>query len=127
MGETVTTPYEQCATTAVRLLEANERHSCDQALIEELFVCTALVANEQRSVDLATILEFIDSREHLMMTAEEVAGGIEFLLSRKLITRDAQRLTIPDDIWRSLPRKRGKLDASAAGRSRWRDLLKTQA
>jgi hypothetical protein len=124
--ETTMTQYEQSAAEASRLLEARGEHSCDSSLIQEFFKCTTLLATDERRTSVPKVLEFVDARERLMLTPEEVAGAIEVLVSKGLVEYEAQSLVVPESVWKRLPRKRGKIDSSAASAFQWKALLENQ-
>lgn len=114
--------YERNATRAVQLLDEGSGLRCSSELIEEFLICVALLAEDGHPVSVATVLEFIDARQHVMVEANEAAGAMLFLLDRGFIQRKDQVLAIPAPIWSRLPRKRKRVDGSSGVRSRWRAL-----
>lgn len=119
------TSYEKNAARAIELLEQQEEIHRPPELIEEFLICVALLTDAGHPASLATVLEFIDARQHVMVAAEETAGAIRFLSDRALLERNGNFLVIPNAGWKRLPRTRGKLDVSRAGLIRWQALINT--
>jgi len=119
----MTTTYEKNAARALEKVDGSLNGECSSELIEAFFVCVALLYSPGKPITVATVLEFVDAREHVMMEPEEIAGAIRYLSERGMIEVNGSRVAIPEPTLARLPRKRGKIDAGRASRPRWHSLL----
>lgn len=99
---------------------------CDPLLAAEFLVSSALLAtNESRAVDLAQVLEFLDARQHVALTAREVASLLELLTQRGILKLSGRIVSFTDSGWDALPRTKARaLATSKRDKPKWLALVR---
>lgn len=118
---TVDDAREVLAKSEVALLDA-----CEPLLAAEFLVSAALLAtNESRTVDLAQVLEFLDVRQRVALTAREVASLLALLTQRGFLKLSGHMVSFTDSGWDALPRTKARsLATSKRDKPKWLALVR---
>ena len=99
--------------------------ACEPLLATEFLISAALLATDaSRTADLAQVLEFLDVRQHVALTAREVASLVAFLTQRGILMLSGHAVSFTDSGWDALPRtKAGALAISKRDKPKWLGLV----
>jgi hypothetical protein len=87
----------------------------------DLVRCLAHLSNGgTKEVALATVLEFLDAREHIVLSAAEAGSILAKLLDSALVMRSGRRLSLSPRIVARLQQQGRKLTLSSRDRASWR-------
>jgi hypothetical protein len=119
-------PHVATAEAALVLAQkgsANE--SIGEAWLRTELLRALAVTSSNQSVDLVRAIEFVDVRQHVALSVDEVASTLLALIRRGLLDVVGGVLSFTDSGWSVLPRtKHGSLALAKRDEPRWEALLK---
>jgi hypothetical protein len=122
--------YAKVAAATEAILEAQR---CDEYDVADYLRINVLrgvaVLSEHGDVAmLSGIIAFIDAREHMIITPQELAASIQLMRNEELVTYDAGKVYVTDRLRRMLPRsKEKKLAIARSADRRWRKILELRS
>jgi hypothetical protein len=119
--------YKGAARKALLLLAKEQKEYgfiTNPWLDVDILKAIAVTEREGASSTLTDVVAVVDSWERLVLSPDELAGGVSRLVALGLLHRSKERLTTTQRFKKMAPRKEdGRLLLNSAGDRKWRKLV----